>query len=180
MRVYRCIRASLWDYPDPWSHVPLLDVAPKAGRWNPDGQWALYTSHEPDVAIEEKRRHLVDPRPRSVFGSIAAAVGEPLATQIVVFEMSAPGTTPAQVFDGRKYPRELFDPMLGRDDYARSNRLAAEQIRLGVRGMIVPSSPCPVSWNSVFFCFGGGQFELRDLPLKAACRAVMRRAVEPS
>lgn len=177
-RVYRCIGARRWDTGDPAAHVPPADLPAVPGRWNGPGQYTLYTSHQSQVAIEEKRRHLAR-SPRSVVGSILAAVGDEPASEVVVlgFEMPTPIGAPAtRTFDGRTAePRAAFDRWLAPCGSARS--YAARLIRRGFDHLIVPSSPAPREWNSVFYFLGPGQPPIEALPNRASCRLIRRARV---
>jgi RES domain-containing protein len=178
MKVYRCIGARRWDAGEPMAHVPPIDLPAVPGRWNTSGQYTLYTSHRAAVAIAEKRRHL--PRsPRTVVGSILAAVGDAPASEVVVlaFEMPTPtGVPTTRTFDGRTAePRDSFDRWLEPCRHARA--YAARLIRRGFDHLIVPSSPSPAEWNSVFYFLGPGQPAAEALPARASCRLVRRARV---
>ena len=171
-RVYRCIGARRWDSGDPTAHVPPLDLPAVPGRWNDAGQYTLYTSHRSAVAIEEKRRHLAR-SPRSVVGSILAAIGDPPATEVVVLSFEAPAVPASRTFDGTAEPRGSFNRWLEPCGNARG--YAARLIRRGFDRLVVPSSPCPADWNSVFYLLGSGRPAAVALPSRSACR-VTRRA----
>ena len=173
-RVYRCIGARRWDAGEPVAHVPPVDLPAVPGRWNTAGQYTLYTSHRAAVAIAEKRRHLAR-APRTVVGSILAAVGDPPASEFVVlaFDMpTAAGAALTRTFDGRTEPRSRFDRWLDPCGNARS--YAARLVRRGFDHLIVPSSPSPADWNSVFYFLGSGQPGADALPARASCRLVRR------
>src|SRR4051812_43915842 len=127
-RVYRCIGARRWDSGEAMAHVPPIDLPAVSGRWNGSGQYTLYTSDKPATAIEEKRRHLRR-SPRSVVGSILAAVGDPPADEVVVVSFEPPPTPDGRTFDGRELPRSSFDRWLEPCGNARS--YAARLIRRG-------------------------------------------------
>src|SRR4051812_21947067 len=171
-RVYRCIGARRWDSGDPMAHVPPIDLPAVPGRWNGSGQYTLYTSHKPATAIEEKRRHLRR-SPRSVVGSILVAVGDPPADEGVVVSFEAPRIGEGRTFVGRELQRSSFDRWLEPCGNARS--YSARLIRRGFDRLVVPSSPVPAEWNSVFYLLGPGQPSAAALPSRAACR-VSRRA----
>lgn len=173
-RVYRCIGARRWDSGDPMAHVPPLDLPAFPGRWNGPGQYTLYTSHRAAVAIEEKRRH-VPRNPRTVVGSILAAIGDPLAAEVVVLSFEAPATDETRTFDGRTEPREAFDRWLDPCGHARS--YAARLVKRGFDHLVVPSSPSPSDWNSVFYFLGPGQPSSDALPRRDACRVARRARV---
>lgn len=173
-RVYRCIGARRWDSGDPMAHVPPLDLPAVPGRWNGPGQYTLYTSHRAAVAIEEKRRHLAR-SPRSVVGSILAAVGEAPASEVVVLSFEPPATSETRTFDGTTEPREGFDRWL--DPCGDARPYAARLVRRGFDHLVVPSSPCPEDWNSVFYFRGPGQPAADALPRRAACRVARRARV---
>jgi len=174
-RVYRCIGARRWDTGEPMAHVPPTDLPAVPGRWNGPGQYTLYTSHRAVVAIEEMRRHL--PRsPRSVVGSIVAAIGDPPAAAVIVLAFEAPLAPETRTFEGRTAaPRDSFDRWLEACGNARS--YAARLTRRGFDHLIVPSSPCPADWNSVFYLLGPGQPGPDALPPRRACRVVRRARV---
>jgi RES domain-containing protein len=156
------------------AHVPPIDLPAVPGRWNDSGQYTLYTSHKPATAIEEKRRHL--PRsPRSVVGSILAAVGDPPADEVVVVSFEALPVAPARMFDGRELDRSSFDRWLAPCGSARS--YATRLVRRGFDRLVVPSSPVPAEWNSVFYLLGPGQPAATALPSRAACRVTRRARV---
>lgn len=171
-RVYRCIGARRWDSGDPTAHLPPLDLPSVPGRWNDSGQYTLYTSHLARVAIEEKRRHLAR-SPRSVVGSILAAIGDPPATEVVVLSFEPPLTPETRTFDGTTEDRTSFDRWLEPCGSARA--YAARLIRRGFDHLIVPSSPVPAAWNSVFYFLGPGQPPAGALPSRGVCR-ITRRA----
>ncbi|HJW21514.1 MAG TPA: RES family NAD+ phosphorylase [Candidatus Limnocylindrales bacterium] len=173
-RVYRCIGARRWDSGDPMAHVPPLELPAVPGRWNDSGQYTLYTSHRAAVAIEEKRRHLAR-SPRSVVGSILVAIGDPPATEVVVLSFEPPATGPGRTFDGATQSRDSFDRWLAPCGDARA--YAARLIRRGCDHLVVPSSPCPNDWNSVFYFLGPGQPVADGLPRRAACRVTRRARV---
>lgn len=173
-RVYRCIGARRWDSGDPMAHVPPLELPAVPGRWNGPDQYTLYTSQRAAVAIEEKRRHLAR-SPRSVVGSILAAIGDPPASEVVVLSFEAPATPGARTFDGTKEPREAFDRWLDACGDARA--YAARLIRRGFDHLVVPSSPCPRDWNSVLYFLGPGQPPADALPTRHACRVARRARV---
>jgi RES domain-containing protein len=177
-RVYRCIGARRWDSGDPMAHVPPIDLPAVPGRWNDAGQYTLYTSHQATTAIEEKRRHFAaDPAAgagvRTIAGSIVAAVGDRPANEVVVVSFEALAVPEPRTFDGREIARASFDRWLAPCGNARSH--AARLRRRGFAQLIVPSSPVPRAWNSVFFVLGEGQPGVADLPGRRECR-VTRRA----
>jgi RES domain-containing protein len=174
-RVFRCIGARRWDSGDPMAHVPPLDLPAIPGRWNGSGQYTLYTSHAAAVAIQEKRRHLAR-SPRSVVGSILAAVGNPPASEVVVLSFEPPAAADTRTFDGRTaVGRPTFDRWLAPCGNARS--YAARLIKRGFDHLVVPSSPVPAAWNSVFYLLGPGQPEADVLPARRACRVARRARV---
>lgn len=173
-RVYRCLGARRWDATEPMGHVPPVDLPAVPGRWNASGQYTLYTSHATGTAIEEKRRHL--PRsPRSVVGSIIAAVGDEPASEVVVVSFEAIRVPDGRTFDGREVERASFDRWLQPCGNARpyARRLA----RRGFDRLVVPSSPVPAAWNSVFYLLGPGQPAASALPARASCRLTRRARV---
>jgi RES domain-containing protein len=172
--VYRCIGARRWDSGDPMAHVPPLDLPAVPGRWNDSGQYTLYTSHRSAVAIEEKRRHLAR-SPRSVVGSILAAVGDAPAAEVVVLSFESPSRRPARTFDGTATPRSGFNRWLEPCGHARP--YAARLIRRGYDELIVPSSPCPADWNSVLYFLRPGQPGADALPRRSDCRVARRAQV---
>ncbi|HXI46336.1 MAG TPA: RES family NAD+ phosphorylase [Candidatus Acidoferrales bacterium] len=173
-RVFRCLGARRWDSGDPMAHVPPLDLPAVPGRWNGPGQYTLYTSHTAAVAIEEKRRHLAR-GPRTVVGSILAAVGDPAAAGVVVVSFQPGGTIAAKTFDGRDLDRPIFDRWLEPCGNARA--YAARLIKRGFDHLIVPSSPVPAGWNSVFYLLGAGQPSADALPARRDCRVARRARV---
>lgn len=173
-RVYRAIGARRWDSGDPWAHVPPIDLPAVPGRWNDAGQYTLYTSHTVAAAIEEKRRHL--PRPgRSVVGSILEAIGDEASGGIVVVSFAALGVGEGRTFDGRELDRSSFDRWLEPCGNARS--YARRLIKRGFDRLVVPSSPAPRAWNSVFYLLGPGQPAASALPARASCRLARRATV---
>ncbi len=176
-RLYRCVFKAQWLDPSPVSHIPSLDLWQTPGRWNPDGQWALYTSHDPDVAVEEKRRHIV-PRPRTAFGGIASFVGDPLLSEVVVFGFEAPNTPVFQMFDGRSWPSAGFLASMELCCYDAAHSFARDRISALQCHLIVPSSPCLDEWNSILYYFGEAQFELDDLPVKEDCWIELQAKVD--
>ena len=155
-------------------HVPPVDLPAVPGRWNDSGQYTLYTSHAAAPAIEEKRRHL--PRsPRSLVGSIIAAVGAEPASEVVVVSFEALDVPAARTFDGRELDRASFDRWLEPCGNARS--YARRLARRGFDRLIVPSSPVPSAWNSVFYLLGPGQPTAEALPGRRACRVARRARV---
>lgn len=172
--MYRCIGARRWDSGDPMAHVPPLDLPAVPGRWNDSGQYTLYTSHRAAVAIEEKRRHLAR-SPRSVVGSILAAVGDPPASEVVVLSFEPAAIPPARTFDGTAVPRAEFDRWLDACGHARA--YAARLVRRGFDHLVVPSSPRPADWNSVFYLLGPGQPAAGALPRRTVCRVTRRARV---
>ena len=153
-------------------HVPPIDLPAVPGRWNDSGQYTLYTSHAAATAVEEKRRHL--PRsPRSVVGSIVAAVGDEPASEVVVVSFEAVRVPDGRTFDGRDVARASFDRWLEPCGNARS--YARRLARRGFDRLVVPSSPVPAAWNSVFYLLGPNQPAADALPSRRACR-VARRA----
>ena len=176
--VYRCISARRWlDTDDDRPHVPRVDIPPASGRWNRRDQHALYTSHEPDVAIEEKARHL-DTRGRGPFGSIVRAIGAPIATEVVVLEFAMPDYVWG-CFDGRTRPRADFDAALDPCSYAAAHAILDSEVPAGTIHLIVPSSPRPDSWNSVFY-LGPGQLSRDDVPSRDDVRPVAQGDVLPN
>jgi RES domain-containing protein len=175
-RVYRAIGVRRWDSGDPMAHVPPLDLPTIPGRWNDPSQYALYTSHSATTAIEEKRRHLPTARrPRSVAGSILAAVGDPPASDIVVVSFEEIPIGEGRTFDGRELDRSSFDRWLEPCGDARA--YARRLIRRGLDRLIVPSSPVPRAWNSVFYLLGPGQPPASAVPDRASCRLARRASV---
>ena len=157
------------------AHVPPLDLPAVPGRWNGPGQYTLYTSHSAAVAIEEKRRHLAR-SPRSVAGSILAAVGEEPASEVVVVSFQASETIGPRTFDGRtEVERASFDRWLEPCGNARA--YAARLVKRGFDHLVVPSSPVPAGWNSVFYLLGPGQPEASALPTRRECRVARRARV---
>lgn len=159
------------------AHVPPIDLPAVPGRWNGPGQYTLYTSHAAAIAIEEKRRHLpTGAQPRTVAGSILAAVGEAPATEVVVLSFEAPPMLPNRTFDGRTaVARSSFDRWLEPCGNARS--YAARLVRRRFDHLVVPSSPVPGGWNSVFYLLGPGQPTVDALPGRRACRVARRARV---
>lgn len=176
-RVYRCIGARRWDSGDPTAHVPPVDLPAVPGRWNRPGQYTLYTSHAPTIAIAEKRRHLpTAAQPRTVAGSILAAVRDTPASEVVVLSFEAPDVPPDLTFDGRiAVERSSFDRWLEPCGDARA--YAARLARRGFDHLVVPSSPVPDGWNSVFYLLGPGQPAADALPDRRACRVARRARV---
>jgi len=174
-RVFRCIGARRWDSGDPMAHVPPLDLPAIPARWNGPGQYTLYTSHAAAIAIQEKRRHLAR-SPRSVVGSILAAVGDPPASEVVVLSFEELVVPADRTFDGRTaVERSTFDRWLTPCGNARS--YAARLIKRGFDHLVVPSSPVPAAWNSVFYLLGQGQLDADALPSRRACRVARRARV---
>ena len=157
--VYRCISLQRWKK---GQIVPRRAVYDE-GRWNPAPQWALYTSHTAEVAIEEKRCDRARRR-RGLVESIGKAIPDPLADEFVVIEFPVPAEGRLRTLDARRLPPGLLDPCLRPDNFAESHRVAREAIDAGMVRLIVPSCPCPDDWNSVFYYFGDGQLEEDDLP----------------
>jgi RES domain-containing protein len=156
------------------AHVPPPDLPAVPGRWNDSSQYTLYTSQRAAVAIEEKRRHLAR-SPRSVVGSVLAAVGDPPASEVVVLSFEPLAMPAGRTFDGTAQPRESFDRWLEPCGNARA--YAARLVRRGFDQLVVPSSPCPEDWNSVFYLLGPGQPSADALPRRAACRVTRRARV---
>jgi RES domain-containing protein len=183
-RVYRAIGARRWDSGDPWAHVPPIDLPAVPGRWNDAGQYTLYTSHTAAAATEEKRRQLARPaaqRPadsregRTVVGSLVAAIGAAPARDIIVVSFEAIPVAEGRIFDGRELVRASFDRWL---DPCRTARTYARRlIKRGFDRLIVPSSPAPRAWNSVFYLLGPGQPAASALPTRASCRLARRANV---
>jgi RES domain-containing protein len=174
-RVFRCLGARRWDSGDPMAHVPPLDLPAVPGRWNGPGQYTLYTSHSAAIAIEEKRRHLAR-SPRTVVGSILAAVGEAPAAEVIVVSFQPSGTIGRRTFDGQTaVERPTFDRWLEPCGNARA--YAARLVRRGFDHLVVPSSPVPTGWNSVFYLLGPGQPGPEALPTRRACRVARRARV---
>jgi RES domain-containing protein len=164
------------------------------GRWNDATQYALYTSHAAATAVEEKRRHLARApaaqhgpaaqRPassradRTVVGSIVAAVGAQPASEIVVVSFEAIPVGEGRTFDGRELDRASFDRWLEPCGNARA--YARRLIKRGLHRLIVPSSPVPRAWNSVFFLLGPGQPAASALPARTSCRLARRARVTSS
>jgi RES domain-containing protein len=179
-RVFRCIGARRWDSGDPMAHVPPIDLPAVPGRWNGPGQYTLYTSHTASTAIEEKRRHLptagaAGSQARTVVGSIVAAIGEPPASEVVVVSFEAIGVPARRTFDGRELDRSTFDRWLEPCGNARS--YARRLVKRGFDRLVVPSSPVPRGWNSVFYLLGPGQPPASVLPTRASCRLARRARV---
>jgi RES domain-containing protein len=173
-RVFRCIGARRWDSGEPMGHVPPLELPAVPGRWNGPGQYTLYTSHAASTSIEEKRRHLpTAAQPRTVAGSILAAVGDAPATEVVVLSFEALAST--RTFDGRDLDRSTFDRWLEPCGNARA--YAGRLVRRGFDHLVVPSSPLPRAWNSVFYLLGPGQPTEDALPTRRDCRLTRRARV---
>jgi RES domain-containing protein len=79
---------------------------------------------------------------------------------------------PVRTFDGTAEPRESFDRWLEPCGNARA--YAARLIRRGFAHLVVPSSPCPADWNSVFYLLGPGQPGAEALPRRSVCRVTRR------
>ena len=173
-RVYRAIGARRWDSGDPWAHVPPLDVPAAPARWNDAGQYTLYTSHTIATAIEEKRRHLSRPG-RSIVGSILTAIGDTPAGDIVIVSFEAIPIGEGRTFDGREVDRASFDRWLAPCGDARA--YARRLIRRRFDRLVVPSSPVPRAWNSVFYLLGPGQPPASAVPTRASCRLARRATV---
>lgn len=173
-RVFRCIGARRWDSGEPMGHVPPVDLPAVPGRWNGPGQYTLYTSHAAAIAIAEKRRHLpTAAQPRTVAGSILAAVADPPAAGVVVIAFEAPPVPERRTFDGRTaVERRTFDRWL--DPCGNARPYAARLVKRGFDHLVVPSSPVPAGWNSVFYLIGPGQPGADALPSRGACRVVRR------
>ncbi|HEY2916472.1 MAG TPA: RES family NAD+ phosphorylase [Candidatus Limnocylindrales bacterium] len=174
VRIYRAIGARRWDSSDPWAHVPPTDLPSVPGRWNDAGQYTLYASHTVAAAIEEKRRHLARPG-RTVAGSILAAIGDAPADEIVVVSFQTLPIPDGRTFDGRELARASFDRWLAPCGHARS--FARRLIKRGFERLVVPSSPAPRAWNSVFYLLGPGQPAASALPPRASCRLARRATV---
>jgi RES domain-containing protein len=176
-RVFRCIGAKRWHSDDPMAHVPPLDLPAIPGRWNDSGQYTLYTSHSASIALAEKRRHLpTAAQPRTVAGSILAAVGAAPASAVVVLSFEPPVVGADRTFDGRTaVERSTFDRWLAPCGNARP--YARRLIRRGLDHLVVPSSPVPAGWNSVFYLLGPGQPAADALPTRRACRVARRARV---
>jgi RES domain-containing protein len=156
------------------AHVPPVDLPAVPGRWNDPGQYTLYTSHKPATAIEEKRRDLRR-SPRSVVGSILVAVGDPPGDEVVVISFEAIAVGEGRTFDGREVERASFDRWL--EPCGNARVYAARLRRRGFERLVVPSSPVPAEWNSVFYLLGAGQPRATALPSRAACRVTRRARV---
>ena len=172
--VYRAIGARRWDSGAPWAHVPPLDLPAVPARWNDAGQYTVYASHTVATSIEEKRRHLPSPG-RSLVGSILGAIGAPPAGDIVVVSFEPIPVGEGRTFDGREVDRASFDRWLEPCGDARA--YARRLTRRGFDRLVVPSSPAPRTWNSVFYLLGLGQPTASALPTRAACRLARRATV---
>jgi RES domain-containing protein len=158
------------------AHVPPIDLPAVPGRWNGPGQYTLYTSHTASTAIEEKRRHLpTAAQPRTVAGSILAAIGEPPASEVVVVSFEALHVPEGRTFEGREIDRSAVDRWLEPCGNARA--YARRLVKRGFDRLVVPSSPVPRAWNSVFYLLGPGQPTADALPTRASCRLARRARV---
>ena len=175
--VYRCIKARRWDSGMEDAHLPPFDpIAP--GRWNDDSQYTVYTSHEPDVAVDELRGHLPVHGPRTVLGSILGAIPAPLDYEVVVLRIEVPRAfEESRTWDGRATPASF----VGLLDLCGDARVAAAGlITTGYTRLIVPSAPRPTEWNSVMYFLGTGQPDEDHLPPRSDVEEVDRLTVSPN
>lgn len=186
--VYRCISRRRWEagqdhghLPDPkhWHRdysgdpkaIPTRCSDPRcrepkvydAARWNDEDQYAVYASHDPDTAVEEKRKHLLDGRAALGLPPLrgTAVSSRSVSKQVVVVELPA---LPGAVYDGRDDGHDAFDDCLGWCEYGRAREVGAQLRDEGYCHFIVPSVPAPDEWGSVWYCLGPGQPTLADLP----------------
>lgn len=160
-RVFRAVWDDRWNAGEPYP--PLRPPVPP-GRWNDNQQPAVYTSHEPAVALREKLEQLGS---ETWAGGLLAAVGRAIRASIVVV-----GFDPldVQTYDGRSEgdPDRMFAPLLG-EEYGPAQAFSRERRDQGDASLIVPSAPLfrdtrKLRWNRVFFVGGSGQPVAEELP----------------
>lgn len=180
-RLYRCIDAARWEGGSEFAHLPKLASPFPSGRWNDLWQFAVYTSHSPDTALAEKRRHLLDAtNPSTVAGSLVAARTTATASKrVVVVTLDLPATH-VECFDVRGLGEHRVNRCLERCSYAPALDVFRWKVRLeGFVRLFVPSSPVPASMNSVLYYMGWRQPTVADLPPRAVVVASDPDWIEP-